>query len=113
MTNASAGSPGYKVDTEVVARPRRRKFKAVQEKSLVEADAVAGTGDTAFFASESGSSSSTFSNWRREREAAVHEAFSRRRGPEPQRNPFALENQKLRDFERALAGRASQSGNHH
>jgi hypothetical protein len=40
--------------------------------------------------------SSTLSNWRRERDAAVHEAFSRRRGPEPQHNPFAAENQKLR-----------------
>ena len=96
MRNTSAGSP-VQVDPEVVARPRRRKFTAeYKRKILAEADAVAGTGEIASLLRREGLYSSTLSNWRREREAAVHEAFSRKRGPEPQHNPFAVENQKLR-----------------
>ena len=40
--------------------------------------------------------SSTLHGWRKEREAAVHKAFSQKRGPQAQRNPLAGENEKLR-----------------
>jgi transposase len=96
MRSASSGSP-VQADPEVVARPRRRKFTSeYKRRILTEADAAAGTGAIASLLRREGLYSSTLSNWRREREAAVHEAFSRKRGPEPQHNPFAAENQKLR-----------------
>lgn len=34
--------------------------------------------------------------WRKERDAAIHKAFSQKRGPRTQRNPLAGENEKLR-----------------
>src|SRR6266705_3846589 len=40
--------------------------------------------------------SSTLHGWRKERDAAVHKAFSQKRGQRPQRNPLAGENEKLR-----------------
>jgi transposase-like protein len=40
--------------------------------------------------------SSTLTAWRKERDAAVDGAFSQKRGPEPKRNPFTSENEKLR-----------------
>jgi len=36
------------------------------------------------------------SGWRKERDAAVHQAFSQKRGPQPKRNPLTKENDKLR-----------------
>ena len=35
-------------------------------------------------------------NWRKEREAAVLNAFSQKRGPEPKHNQLTAENEKLR-----------------
>ncbi|MGH9487467.1 MAG: hypothetical protein ACRD04_07740, partial [Terriglobales bacterium] len=40
--------------------------------------------------------SSALTAWRKERDAATQEAFSRQRGPKPQRNPLTVENDKLR-----------------
>jgi transposase len=40
--------------------------------------------------------SSTLTRWRRERDAAVENAFQGKRGPRPKHNPFASENEKLR-----------------
>jgi hypothetical protein len=34
--------------------------------------------------------------WRKERDSAVRQAFSRKRGPQTQRNPLEGENEKLR-----------------
>jgi transposase len=39
--------------------------------------------------------SSTLHSWRKERDHAVHKAFSQKRGSRPQRNPLAAENEKL------------------
>ena len=40
--------------------------------------------------------SSSLHNWRKERDQAVRKAFSQKRGPQPQRNSLAAENEKLR-----------------
>ena len=40
--------------------------------------------------------SSTLTSWRKEPEAAIDAVFSRKRGPEPARNPLTAENEKLR-----------------
>lgn len=40
--------------------------------------------------------SSTLYAWRKERDAAVHDAFSQRRGPQTRPNPLAGEDEKLR-----------------
>jgi hypothetical protein len=40
--------------------------------------------------------SSTLSGWRKEREAAVQQAFSQKRGPHPKRHPLSKENDQLR-----------------
>jgi hypothetical protein len=49
-----------------------------------------------------GSYSSTLHSWRKERDRAVHKAFSQKRGPQPQRNPLAAENEKLRRHNQRL-----------
>jgi transposase len=46
--------------------------------------------------------SSTLHGWRKERDSAVHKAFSQKRGPQPQRNPLAAENEKLRRHNQRL-----------
>jgi len=40
--------------------------------------------------------SSTLHAWRKERDRAVHKAFSQKQGPQTRRNPLASENEKLR-----------------
>jgi transposase len=61
--------------------------------------------DTAASAPCSGAKGSTrqaYIDWRKERDAAVHKAFSQKRGPQPKRNPLAGENEKLRRQNRKL-----------
>lgn len=59
-------------------------------------DAAAGTGNIGEILRREGIYSSTLTAWRKERDAAIHSAFSQKRGPEPKHNPFTAENEKLR-----------------
>jgi transposase-like protein len=98
-TKAAAGSRSVApLDSEVVARPKRRSFPAeYKQRILQEAEAVAATpgGVGALFRRE-GLYSSLLAYWRRERANGILEALTpRRRGPKSKRNPLQEENLKL------------------
>lgn len=84
-------------DPEVTPRAKRRTFSgAYKEKILAEVEAAAGSGGIGEILRREGLYSSTLTTWRKERDGAVHKAFSRKRGPEPKNNPLTGEVEKLR-----------------
>jgi transposase len=84
-------------DPEVPAKAQRRKFSAEDKKRILEeTDRAVGHGGVGAILRREGIYSSTLHAWRKERDAAVHKAFSQKRGPQPRRNPLASENEKLR-----------------
>jgi transposase len=84
-------------DPEVPAKPERRKFSAEDKKRILEeVDRATGHGGIGAVLRREGIYSSTLHGWRKERDAAVRQAFSQKRGPQPRRNPLAGENEKLR-----------------
>ena len=85
-------------DVEVPARAQRRIFTAEEKKRILEETdhALANGGGVGAILRREGIYSSTLHGWRKERARAVHKAFSQKRGPQPQRNPLAAENEKLR-----------------
>jgi transposase len=84
-------------DPEVTAKAKRRSFSAAYKtKILAEVEAAAGSGNIGEILRREGIYSSTLTGWRKERDAAIHSAFSQKRGPEPKNNPFTAENEKLR-----------------
>jgi transposase len=88
---------GSSPDPEVPEKAHRRKFSAQdKERILEEVDRATGHGRIGAVLRREGLYSSTLHLWRKERDAAVHKAFSQKRGPQPQRNPLAGENEKLR-----------------
>ncbi len=85
------------IDVEVTAKAKRRSFSAAYKtKILAEVGAAAGSGNIGEILRREGIYSSTLTGWRKERDAAIHSAFSQKRGPEPKQNPFSAENEKLR-----------------
>lgn len=85
------------VNAEVTAKARRRSFTPEYKKRILEAaDKAADAGGIGALLRREGLYSSVLTRWRRERDEAVNGAFSRRRGPAPDRNPLAAENEKLR-----------------
>jgi transposase len=87
------GSP----DPEVTPKAKRRSFsETYKRKMLAEVEAAAGSGGIGEILRREGIYSSTLTSWRKERDAAIDGAFSRKRGPEPTRNPLTAENEKLR-----------------
>ncbi len=91
-------------DVEVSAKPQRRIFSTEEKKRILELTdrAVAGGGGVRAILRREGIYSSTLHSWRQERDHAVHKAFSQKRGPRPQRNPLAAENEKLRRHNQRL-----------
>ena len=84
-------------DPEVPAKAQRRKFSAEDKKRILgDIERATGHGGIGAVLRREGIYSSTLYSWRKERDAAVHKAFSQKRGPRPQRNPLAGENEKLR-----------------
>jgi transposase len=84
-------------DPEVIAKAKRRSFSAAYKtKILAEVEGAAGSGKIGEILRREGFYSSTLTGWRKERDAAIHSAFSQKRGPEPKNNPFTAENEKLR-----------------
>lgn len=84
-------------DPEVPAKPERRKFSAEDKKRILEeVDRATGHGGIGAVLRREGIYSSTLHGWRKERAAAVRQAFSQKRGPQPRRNPLTSENEKLR-----------------
>ncbi len=96
-SKSSTLSVASAVDSEVPSKPRRRIFTAEYKKRILEeVEAATEKGAIGALLRREGLYSSTLTGWRREREAAVHQAFSQKRGPQPKRNPLAKENDKLR-----------------
>jgi transposase-like protein len=84
-------------DPEVTPKAKWRSFSApYKRKILAEVEAAAGSGGIGEILRREGIYSSTLTSWRKERDVAVDGAFSRKRGPEPKRNPLTAENEKLR-----------------
>src|ERR1700690_2604266 len=84
-------------DPEVPAKAQRRKFSAEDKKRILEeVERAAGLEDIGAVLRREGIYSSTLHGWRKERDAAVRQAFSQKRGPQPRRNPLTSENEKLR-----------------
>jgi hypothetical protein len=85
-------------DSEVAAKPQRRIFSAGEKKRIWEETdrAVANGGGVGAILRREGVYSSTLHSWRKERDSAVRKAISQKRGPQPQRHPWAAENEKLR-----------------
>jgi transposase len=89
----AASSP----DPEVPAKPERRRFSAEDKKRILEeVDRATGHGGIGAILRREGIYSSTLHGWRKERDAAVRQAFSQKRGPQPRCNPLSSENEKLR-----------------
>ncbi len=85
-------------DEEVPAKAQRRIFTAEEKKRILEETdrPLANGGGVGAILRREGIYSSTLHGWRKERDRAVHKAFSQKRGPQPQRNPLTAENEKLR-----------------
>ncbi len=84
-------------NSEVVVRAKRHNYTAeFKQRILEEVDAATGHGGIGAVLRREGIYSSTLHAWRKERDAAVHKAFSQKRGPQTRRNPLAGENEKLR-----------------
>jgi transposase-like protein len=91
-------------DVEVPAKAQRRVFTAEEKTRILEETdrALANGGGVGAILRREGIYSSTLHGWRKERDRAVHKAFSQKRGPPPQRNPLAAENEKLRRHNQRL-----------
>ena len=84
-------------DPEVPAKPQRRKFRAEDKKRILEeVDAATQHGAIGAVLRREGIYSSTLHSWRKERDAAIRQAFSQKRGPRPKRHLLEGENEKLR-----------------
>ena len=85
-------------DPEVPAKAQRRKFSAEDKKRILEErrSRHAGTAASAPCCGGRESIPRRCTAGARNAIAAVHKAFSQKRGPQPQRNPLAGENEKLR-----------------
>jgi transposase len=90
-------------DPEVTPKAKRRSFSAAyKRKILAEVDVAERTGSIGEVLRREGLYSSTLTYWRKERDAAMDGAFSRKRGPERKHNPLTAENEKLRQRNRRL-----------
>ena len=98
----SAGAPATGTrqplpDSEVTARPQRRRFTAEYKRSIVEqADATQDAGAIGALLRREGLYSSHLSAWRRQRRRGEMEALTpKRRGPKVVVSPLVEENRKL------------------
>ena len=83
-------------DPEVSAVAKRRTFTAEYKRRILqEIDAATRPGEIGAILRREGLYSSTLASWRREREAALKQAFSKLRGPKAKKDALAVENEKL------------------
>jgi len=88
---------GVFVETEVPARPKRRRFAgAYKLKILAEADRCVEPGEIGALLRREGLYSSHLVSWREAREKGMLEALSKKRGRKPTESPEAKENRELR-----------------
>lgn len=91
-------SNGKAPDTEVLARPRRRTFKAKYKMRILdETDRANEEGvEIGAILRREALYSSHLTQWRKEREEGTLAALSKKRGPKPKKNPLADEVERLR-----------------
>ena len=96
--SATSGNTVARLDPEVVAQAKRRRFTAeYKQRILTAADQAKGSGSIGALLRREGLYSSLLSTWRRERDAGVLQALApQQRGPKSKRDPIAEENQQLR-----------------
>jgi transposase len=96
--SAGAGSEAGRLDPEVVAKPKRRRFTAEYRlRILEEADACTKSGEVGQLLRREGLYSSHLTAWRKaHREGALRGLAPRKRGAKPRdRNPLAPKVQQL------------------
>lgn len=87
----------------MAARPKRRSFTADYKRRILrEADAAKARGELGALLRREGLYFSALTAWRKERDTATQAAFSQPRGPKPELNPLAVENEKLRQRNQQL-----------
>ncbi len=92
-----AGAAAAVPDPEVSAIAKRRSFTAVYKRRILqEIDAATHPGEIGAILRRERLYSSTLASWRREREAALKQAFTKPRGPKVKKDPLSVENEKLR-----------------
>ena len=83
-------------DSEVVARPRRRRFTAEYKRSILDqADAAQDTGAVGVLLRREGLYSSHLSTWKRQRKQGVIDALTpQKRGPKVVVSPLVKQNRE-------------------
>ena len=104
MSEAKSSVPFAASSADVEVPAQRRIFTAEEKKRILEETdrALANGGGVGAILRRERIYSSTLHGWRKERDRAVHKAFSQKRGPQVQRNPLAAENEKLRRHNQRL-----------
>ena len=95
---APAPGPGSPVpDSEVIARPRRRRFTAEYKRSIIEqADAAQDAGAVGVLLRREGLYSSHLATWKRQRKQGVIDALTpKKRGPKVVVSPLVKQNREL------------------
>jgi transposase-like protein len=95
--------------TEVVAKPKRRRFTAAEKQRLLrEVDACQGSGEIGALLRREGLYASYLTTWRRQREQGELDGLSpQKRGPKP--DPQAIELARLRRENERLQERLRQA----
>ena len=112
QTHSQSAQPASQIVSEVLEKPARRRFTAdYKQRILAEADACARNRViSANLLRREGLYGSHLSMWRSQREQAVLEGLSHRRGRKAQdKNPLALENARLQKEVKRLQDRLTQA----
>jgi transposase len=97
LGESEGGRAAQRPNPEVVARAKRRRFKAAYKREvLAQADAAKGSGEIGAVLRRHGLYSSHLTHWRQERDAGILEGLTpHKRGPKVKTDSRALEYQKL------------------
>jgi transposase len=111
VSSAGGAEPTPRITSEVLEKPVRRRFTAeYKQRILAEADVCTEPGDIGKLLRREGLYSSHLSQWRAQREKAIHEGLSQPRGRRPlEKNPLAEENARLQEQVQRLQGQLAQA----
>ncbi len=111
VSTASGAGSASRITSEVQEKPARRRFTVdYKQRILADADACSEPGDIGKLLRREGLYSSHLSKWRAQREQAVREGLSTRRGRKSQvKNPLAEENARLHKDIRRLQVHLTQA----
>jgi transposase-like protein len=108
---ALPSNKGPRIISEVTEKAARRRFSAeYKQRILSQADACTELGEIGQLLRREGLYSSHLSKWRAQRDRAVHEGLSRKRGRKPaHKNPSIEENARLQNQVKRLEARVAQA----